>query len=349
MLDKSITWMRGALLACLAAFSTIPGASAETPDTIRLAVIVDSLPDVAWVKTLASSLEEVNSKNDFGLTVAWEMTDPLTGNDAEEAIRFFAESGEYDVILGHATYSDQFKNVAPEFPDIMFVTTGSGNYSTGPNHYLIYKRLHEPAYLLGLLAGHESKSGTLAVIGTFTAEDVNDEINAFFEGARTVRGDITPRASFINSWYDNALAAEHAEIHIAAGADTLFMLTENFKPCERHKLMCFGNLDDLYSLSPESIASSTVMNWVPDLNWIIGEWLRVQAGGSFAATGEHRWFGMAEGGTDIAPFHDFEDRISETGKAEVAKARDAIIAGELVVKIDTSDDGWLQPQATEAP
>ena len=44
-----------------------------------------------------------------------------------------------------------------EYPDTMFVYHGSGNEGLGKNAYWLYMRVHEPAYLLGRLAGNRNR------------------------------------------------------------------------------------------------------------------------------------------------------------------------------------------------
>ncbi|MER8447880.1 BMP family protein [Mesorhizobium sp. M1066] len=309
----------------------------DTPKTLKLAIILESRTDVGWSSTLLDSLEHLKQEKPEGLEISWEYTDPLWGDDAENAMRFYAESGEYNIIWCHGRYSDQVKKLNAEFPDLMFVVTGSGNLPVGANQYWIYKRLHEPSYLLGMLAGHTTKSGMVGVVGTFAADDVNDQINAFLDGAKSIRSDIQHRLSFIGSWSDNALAAEHANVQIAAGADVVFMLTDNFKPCQEHKIMCFANINDQNKVAPDAIASSALISWQPDVKWIIAEWLKHKAGGQFSGNAEPRWFSMAEGGTDIAPYHDFDGKIPQAVKDEITARRQDIMSGKFVVPLNTAE------------
>ncbi|MQW13077.1 BMP family ABC transporter substrate-binding protein [Sinorhizobium meliloti] len=312
-------------------------ASASEPQELRLAIILESRTDVGWTRTLLDSLERVKEAKPAGLDISWEYTDPLWNEDAENAMRFYAESGEYDVIWAHGRYSDQVKNLNSEFPDVMFVVTGSGNLPLGANQYWLYKRLHEPSYLLGMLAGRTTKSGVIGLVGTFAADDVNDQINAYLDGARSVRPDVQHRISFIGSWSDNALAAEHANVQIASGADVVFMLTDNFKPCQEHQIMCFANINDQSKLAPDAIASSAIISWDPDINWIVEEWLKHKSGGPFSGNAEPKWFSMAQGGADIAPYHEFDAKLPAEVKEELALTRKKIISGEFVVPLNTAE------------
>ncbi|WP_315927886.1 BMP family protein [Mesorhizobium sp. SP-1A] len=310
---------------------------AAEPARLKIAIIMESRIDVGWSSTLIDALGKIKSEMASTLDLSWEYTDPLWNEDAENAIRLYAQSGEYDIIWGHGRYSDQIRKLNADFPDIMFVVAGSGNAPIGANQYWLYKRLHEPSYLLGMLAGRTTKSGVIGLVGTFAADDVNDQINAYLDGARSVRPDIRHRVSFIGSWSDNALAAEHANVQIASGADVVFMLTDNFKPCEEHRIMCFANISDQSKNAPTALASSAIINWEPDIRWIVEEWRKHKAGDPFSGNAEPKWFSMAQGGTDIAPYHEFDAKLPEAVKQEIASTRQKIISGALVIPVNTAE------------
>jgi basic membrane lipoprotein Med (substrate-binding protein (PBP1-ABC) superfamily) len=63
---------------------------------------------------------------------------------------------------------------------------------------------------------------------------------------------------------------------------------------------------------------------------------RVKAG-TFAAEDYREWTMMAKGGASLAPFYEFEDKISDEVKAKVAEAKAAILAGTLVIEINDEE------------
>ncbi|MEM7224306.1 MAG: BMP family protein [Pseudomonadota bacterium] len=312
-------------------------AQADDPEELNFAIILSAGIESGWDGTLIQALERVKAKKPHGLDINWQYTDPLWGDDAGDAMRLFAETGQFDVIWAHSTYSDQVKKLKDEFPEILFVVVGSGNEGLGGNQYWVYKRVHEAAYLLGIIAGRMTESNTLGVVGTFPADDVNDEINGFFAGARSVNPDIKQKVAFIESWYDPAKAAEFTNAQISTGADLIFQLAANFEPCEEAKILCFANFQDDHGFSPTTIVSSAMAQWDPDVEWIVDEWWAHKAEGKpYAGNTEKRWFSMAEGGTDIAPYHGLEGALPEEVKAEVAAAKAKILSGEVKVPLDVS-------------
>jgi basic membrane lipoprotein Med (substrate-binding protein (PBP1-ABC) superfamily) len=120
----------------------------------------------------------------------------------------------------------------------------------------------------------------IGAIGGFPAEDVNDNINGFFEGAKSVKPDLKQKVSFINSWYDPVAAGELAEAQKAAGADMLFMLAENFDVCgEGKNAMCYGPYIDFSEFYPGAVMASFLTTWDPAYEWALQEWINAKTTG----------------------------------------------------------------------
>ena len=312
--------------------------AADKPTELNIAIILSAGIESPWDGTLIDALERIKEEKPHGLDVNWQYTDPLWGDDAGDAMRVFAESGAYDIIWAHSTYSDQVKKLKDEFPEILFVVVGSGNEGLGGNQYWVYKRIHEASYVLGILAGKLTSTGTLGVVGTFPADDVNDEINSFFAGARSVNDSIVQKVAFIESWYDPGKAAEMTAAQISTGADIIFSLAANFKPCEEAGILCFANFGDQHSYSTETVLSSALAHWDPDVKWIIDEWWDFAANGMpYDGNTELIWRGMAEGGAGVAPYRGLADRVPDDVKQLVDEAIAAIKDGSLVVELDVSE------------
>lgn len=322
--------------SALAMLAGLP-AQAQAPNDLNIAVILSAGVESPWDGTLISALERAKEAKPHDLDISWTYTDPLWGDEAGDAMRLFAETGEYDIIWAHSSYSDQVKKMQAEFPETMFVVVGSGNEGLGGNQYWVYKRIHEAAYAVGVLAGHMTQTGTLGVVGTFPADDVNDEINAFFAGARSVKPELSQKVAFIESWYDPGKAAEMTQAQISTGADMILSLASNFAPCTENNLLCFGNFGDMASFAPETVLTSALAHWDPDLEWIIGEWYGVKAEGkAFNGNTELKYHGLAEGGSAVAPFYGLEGKVPAPAMEAFKTTLADISSGALVVPVDVS-------------
>jgi basic membrane lipoprotein Med (substrate-binding protein (PBP1-ABC) superfamily) len=324
------------LLALLLAMGFGQALAAE-PDKVKIAVILTGGVESSWQSGLVEALERVRDKAPHGLEVSWTLSDPIFDDDAAEAMRIYADSGEYQIIWCHGPYSDQVAKVKDEFPDIAFAVVGSGNQPLGGNQYWIYKRVHEASYLSGMIAGGLTKSGAVGAVGTFPGDDVNDEINAFFAGAREMRSDASQRVAFVESWYDPGKAAEYTNAMVATGVDNVLQLTGNFEACKSNNIFCFGSKADENHFAPDNIVTSAVALWDPDLDWIIGEWWNhATTAAPYDGNAEPRWFSMAEGGVSLAPFHALEGKVPDELRAKVAKTEAEIRDGSFKVPLDTT-------------
>jgi basic membrane protein A and related proteins len=324
----------GLMILSVGAFSASAG---DVPKKLKVAAVFVSPIENAWTASWVSSFERVKAAKPDGLELELDYSENIYGDKVLPVIEAYADSGEYGIIWFHSSASDEVESIKAKYPDILFVVTGSGNRPLGDNAYLLYAHLHEPSYLLGLIAGSMSKSNVLGVVGLFPADDVNDQIHAFRAGAQSVNADTKLKVSFIESWYDPAKASEAANAQIAAGADFILQLGESFETCKQKSVYCFGNYVDLNAVAPEVIPTSTVLNWDPQINYVIGQWRDHHATGKpYKAPMEKVWYPMAQGGSDIAPYHNFDSVIPDDVKAKVARAKADILAGKLEVKLDSS-------------
>src|SRR3546814_3316729 len=70
--------------------------------------------------------------------------------------------------------------------------------------------VHEPCYLMGVLAGTMTGTGKIGMVGGHAIGEVNRLFHAFMAGARSVNPDVQFKVSFIGSWYDPPKAKEFA-------------------------------------------------------------------------------------------------------------------------------------------
>lgn len=312
-------------------------AIAQAPTELGIGLILATGPEASWDATLLRDIDTVAEEQPHGLEISYKSINGVWGEEARDAMELLAKTGKYQIIWAHSSYSDQVKALQEKYPDILFVVVGSGNEGLGGNAYWVYKRVHEPSYLLGVMAGRLTESDVVGVVGQFPSEDVNDQINSFFAGARSVNPDVLRKVAFIESWYDPAKAEQFTNAQIAAGADLIFQLVASFETCEKAGIMCFGNYVDHGETSPESVVASALISWEKDLKWIIDEWYDHAANGEpYEGNTEEHWFSMAEGGTSLSGYHAYEDKLPEELKEEISALSAQISSGELEIPVDLS-------------
>lgn len=324
-------------VAGLAIAASVAGSvRAEAPTELGIGLILATGPEAAWDATLMRDVEAVIEAAPHGLTITYKHIDGVWGEQAGDAMDLLAKSGKYQIIWAHSSYTDQIKVLKDKYPEILFVVVGSGNEGLGGNSYWVYKRAHEPTYLMGVMAGKLTKTDTIGVVGQFPSEDVNDQLNAFFNGAKSVNPDIKQKVAFIESWYDPAKAEQFTNAQIAAGADQIFQLVESFETCEKAAITCYGNYVD-QGLNSDSVAASALISWTPDVNWIVDQWYDHAANGTpYAGNVDEHWFSMAQGGSDLSGYHAYEDKLDAGLKSEIATLKAAIEDGSQVIPVDLS-------------
>jgi len=310
----------------------------ELPTELNIASIHPNTIEVAWDKVWFEAWDRIAVAKPHGLTINYkDNTENVWGDDAERVLREYAETGKYQIIWAHSSYSDQVKKLMVEFPDILWAVSGSGNEPLGGNAYLIYEHGHEGAYLMGILAGYMTKTNELGYVGGFPADDVNDALNGFIDGAQSVNPNIKVKYTFIESWYDPPKAKEATLALIAAGAD--FVYAERlgvFDACVEKQILCFGHFEDQNYLAPTAVLSSTTISWQPAAELLVETWWKhVTEGVPYNAPMSQVWFGMKDGGVGIAPFHDLATRIPPEALAAFNKAQADILSGALVVPLKT--------------
>jgi basic membrane lipoprotein Med (substrate-binding protein (PBP1-ABC) superfamily) len=332
--------MKKGLIAALAAgavWLTAATAHAENPTTLKIAGILSAGKEAPWETSFVNSMDRVIAARPHGLDIQVNYTENVYDN-AEQVFRTYAETGEYDILFGDTAYVDAIERLMEEFPDIMFVMSGSGNHGLGGNAYWVFIHAHEPAYVMGQLAGSLTSSNVVGVVSTFPAEDTNDQINAFFAGAKEINPDVQQKITFIQSWFDPAKSNEATSAQIAAGADMIYQMSSAFEVCEQSGIGCFGNYVDMSTVAPKSIVASTVVKWDPHIEWIIDEWWKVKTtSAAFDAPMEPRWFTWQEGSGELMINPAWETKLPEDVKALVTQTSEAIKRGEKKIKLNVEE------------
>ena len=258
--------------------------------------------------------------------------------DMERVLREVCEKDKPNLIMGDAFGNeDAIRRVAADFPEIAFAF-GSGEGPTEPNVAVFDNWIHEPAYLMGMLAGGMTKTNKIGVVAAMPIPEVNRLVNAFIAGAKLQNPDAEVLVSFINSFFDPAAAKEAALAQIDGGVDVLY--AERFgviEAAQEKGLWAFGNMSDQNELAPELVITSAVWNMDPTVAYLVKQ----VSAGTFTAMDLKDFSMMAKGGASLAPYHDTESKIPADLLAAV-KAKEADIKSGAF-RVDVNEG---QPAAT---
>lgn len=252
--------------------------------------------------------------------------------DMERVLREVCEQQKPDLIVGDAFGNEEaVRRVAKDFPEVAFAF-GSGSGPSEPNVAVFDNWIHEPAYLMGMLAGGLTESDKIGVVGAMPVPEVNRLVNAFIAGAKMQNPDAVVMVSFINSWFDPAAAKEAALAMIDNGADVLY--AERFGVIDaaaENNLFAFGNMSDQNELAPDLVVTSAVWNMDPTIEYLIKQ----VSAGTFTAQDLKDFSMMSKGGASLASFHSTESKIPADLLAAVKAKEAEIMSG--IFRVDVNE------------
>ena len=310
--------------------------AAAAPSEIDVAMLVVGTKEEGWYATFIDSVERVSQANKYGINVNLEILEGIPTAEGERVVRDLAQTGTYEIIIGHSSYVDGVTAVKGEFPDTLFVYSGSGNddHEGGDNAFWIDVFIHEPAYLAGIIAGMMTETNKISAVAAFPFPNVNAPLNAFVDGARSVNENIeVAGVTYIESWFDPATAISAAAAQIANGADIIY--AERFGPFaaaeDAGNVRAVGHFTDQLGLSPVALTSA-VAQWDTAFTDVLDAWYDYNVHGVPYNSPPQRivYQSMVDDGSALGAI---ADDVPADVVAAVEAARAAILAGELVVPL----------------
>ncbi len=205
----------------------------------------------------------------------------------------------------------------------------------------------EAAYLAGYVAAGMTKTGKVATFGGKQIPSVSIFMDGFADGvaaynkAHNTKVEVlgwdkaSQKGAFVNSFDDQALGKSQAKQFIDQGADIIMPvagpvgLGAAAAAKEDGKTLIVGVDTDWYVANPDykSIILTSVKK---EIAAAIVDTVTSSVKGKFS---NKSYVGTLEnGGVSIAPFHDFDSKVSDDLKSEVTKLTEQIKSGELKVE-----------------
>ena len=302
------------------------GGAALAQDKISVAGVWTVPVEQQWVSRLHLALQAAEDRGE----IDYNYSENVSNTDYERVMREYAEQG-VQLMVGEAFGVEQpSRAVATDYPDIRFLM-GSSLPPQEPNFATFDNFIHEPSYLVGMVAGMKTESNVIGMVGGYAIPEVNRLMNAFMAGALEVNPDAKFLVSFINSWYDPPKAKEAAFAMIDAGADIMY--AERFGVSDAAKergILAVGNVIDTATDYPGTILGSALWHGDPMIEAAIA----AVKDGSFAAEDYGVYAFMEHGGGSFV----VDEALAGADAVTAAKAREAeILAGTFTVAIDDNE------------
>ena len=155
--------------------------------------------------------------------------EPGNPTSIEPAMRAFAERG-YDLIIGVGfAQAPIMEAVAKDYPNIHFAIIDG--VSELPNVASLVFKEHEGSYLVGMIAGMTSKTGTVGFIGGMDIGLIHRFEGGYEQGAKAANPNIKVIQNYVGvtdaAWNNPGKGKEIALAQIGKGADVIFTAAGN--------------------------------------------------------------------------------------------------------------------------
>ena len=295
-----------------------------------------SISDAGWNALAYEGLKAIEKQ--LGAEISHIET--RTPTDQEANFRDYAMNG-YHLIFGHGyEFQDPAKDVAPDFPKTIFITSSGGTITD--NISPVNFRVEQAAYLLGIIAGKMTQTNKLGVLGGQNIPSVNSTFMAFEGGAKSVNPDVEVARGYVGNWEDIGKGKEISLAQINEDVDFLFPNADaaglgayeaaETAQKEGKTVYAFGANRDKSDISPEVVIANAVIT--PDAFVQIA---RIVKEGEFKP--QIYTFNMLTDEAITLTYNPaLKDKVPEAVQKAVEDAKSKILAGELKVpQIDFSE------------
>ena len=308
-------------------------AGAAAAETIKVAGIYTQPIQQKWDARLHQALDKAAKAG----AIEYVFSEKVANTDYVRVLREYAEGGA-KLIVGEAFgISKEARKVADDYPKVAFLM-GDPFKPHGSNFAVFDNYIHEPCYLMGMIAGAMTKTNKIGMVGGYPIPEVNRLMNAFMAGAKEVNPKVEFMVTFINSWFDPPKAKEAAFAMIDKGADVMY--AERFgvsDAAKERKILAIGNVIDTQKDYPDTVVVSALWNMEPTIDRA----LKAVKDGKFKAEDYGQYSMMKYKGSELSPLGTFDKKIPADLVAKVRAKEKAIYDGKASVKIDDN-----QPKPT---
>ncbi len=208
------------------------------------------------------------------------------GQECYEAAAALVEDEGCNIIFadsfGHESFMMQ---AAKDYPNVQFChATGTQAHTIGiANYHNAFASIYEGRYLAGVAAGLKlnemiaagqftAEEATIGYIGAYPYAEVKSGYTSFFLGVRSVCPTVTMEVTFTNSWYDEALEKEGAQLLISRDAKLISQHADSMgapTACETAGVPNVSYNGSTVAACPNTFIVSSRINWVPYMQYMI--------------------------------------------------------------------------------
>lgn len=269
--------------------------------------------------------------------------------DYEKNIDQFATEGYNVIVTVGFLMGDATAAKAKQYPDIKFAiidnayfpTEGSAAcgatakdcYADGglTNVTSLMFQEDEVGFLAGVLAAGMSQTGTICSVAGIEIPPVVRFVTGYQTGAKWYKAETQTLNVYVPSFIDPAKGKETGLSMIGQGCDVVFGVGGNtgnggLLAAKENNLMAIGVDVDQYNTYPE-VASALLSSAAKNVDVAVYEYLKSVNGGTSKAG--MITANLKNGGVGLAPFHDWDSKISADLKAKISEAEAGLKDGSI--------------------
>jgi basic membrane protein A and related proteins len=267
-------------------------------------------------------------------------------NDYTPNLNAEVNKGCDTVVAVGGLMADAVKSVAKANPSTQFAEVDAG--SSGPNVYGLQYNTAQGGFLGGYLAASMTRTGKVATFGGLNIPPVTIYMDGFWEGVQyydkkkgksvSVLGwneKQQKAGTFASSFTDQNKGLSISKAFIQQGADILFPVAGGTGLGAGAAAQSSGGkvsviwVDTDGCLSASQYCKYFLTSVTKGITTSVQKYTSEAAGGSFP---KGNYVGtLANGGTGIAPFHDFDSKVPSSVKSELDSIKKDIISGKITI------------------
>lgn len=257
----------------------------------------------------------------------------------EQNMRKMAERGANPVVVLGFANASTLEKVAPDYPGTNFAIVDM--VVDAPNVKSIVFSEHEGSFLVGMIAGMASKTGTVGFIGGMDVPLIHKFACGYVQGVKAANPDATVIQNMTgttpSAWNDPVKGGELTKAQISQGADVVYAAAGGtgvgvLQAAADANILSIGADSNQNYLHPGKVLTSMMKR----VDNAVYDTFKAGTEGTFKAGIQVLDLSTEGVGYAVDEFN--EALISDGMKTAVEDARVRIIAGEISVHDYTSDD-----------
>lgn len=291
---------------------------------IKVALLLSGpITDQGWNASAYQGLVAI--EEELGAEISY--TERVSQSDVEEVLRNYAMQ-DFDVIFGHGfEFFDGIMSLHADFPDNIFLLTSNTVFEE-PNVGSVTDDGLVKGFLGGVVAAAISEDDQVAFLGGAETPPILAGLNGFIAGAQYVNPEVDVRTALTGNFEDAGQANETAVAMIDNGIDVLMVQVDMaglgaIEAAEDAGIYVIGTNTDQNALAPDTIVTSAMADYSVAMPLVVNKIMQGQWEPSSTV------LGIKEGMVDLAPYYNFEDKLSEEAKNTIEEVKQEIIDGTI--------------------